>query len=73
MYGDNSCPNQLQSPGSLGGATGVEGQRDGKLRDNVYSCMDTCTCMCSSAHSCGCVADGRDAMAGSLSIIINDT
>ena len=31
--------------------------------DNVYSCMDTCTCMCSSTHSCGCVADGGDAMA----------
>ena len=77
------------------GATGVEGQRDGKFRegklhcvcyssvaacnvcvdacactcgckckyDNVHSCMDTCTCMCSSSHSCGCVADGGDAMA----------
>ena len=31
--------------------------------DNVHSCMDTCTCMCSSSHSCGCVADGGDAMA----------
>ena len=90
LYGDDSCPNQLQSqssPGGLGDATGVEGQRDGKFRegklrcvcyssvaacnmcvdacayDNVQSCMDTCTCMCSSAHSCGCVADGGDAMA----------
>ena len=29
LYGDDSCPNQLQSqssPGGLGGATGVEGQ-----------------------------------------------
>ena len=25
--------------------------------------IDDCTCMCSSAHSCGRVADGRDAMA----------
>ena len=84
LYGDDSCPNQLQSqssPGGLEGATGVEGQRDGKFRegklhcvcyasvaacnvfvdacacicgckckcDNVHSCMDTCTCMCSSA------------------------
>ena len=32
-------------------------------KDNVHSCMDTCTCMCSSAHSCGCMADGGDAMA----------
>ena len=31
--------------------------------DNVHSCMDTCTCMYSSAHSCGCVSDGGDAMA----------
>ena len=30
--------------------------------DNVHSCMDTCTCMCSSAHSCGCMADGGNAM-----------
>ena len=30
--------------------------------DNVHSCMDTCTCMSSSAHSCGCVADGGDAI-----------
>ena len=36
VYGDDSCPNQLQSqssPGGLGGATGVEGQRDGKFQD----------------------------------------
>ena len=29
----------------------------------VHTCMDICTCTCSSAHSCGCVADGGDAMA----------
>ena len=96
LYGDDSCPNQLQSqpsPTGLGGATGVEGQRAGKVSCielvmhveyllvhvlNVCvgactctcgcnckcdSCMDTCTCMYSSAHSCGCVADGGDAMA----------
>ena len=33
--------------------------------DNVHSCMDACACMYSSAHSCGYVADGRDAMAAS--------
>ena len=32
-------------------------------RDNVHSYMKTCTRMSSSAHSCGCVADGGDAMA----------
>ena len=34
LYGDDSCPNQLQSqssPGGLRGATGFEGQRDGKF------------------------------------------
>ena len=30
--------------------------------DNVHSCVDTCVCG-SSAHSCGCVVDGVDAMA----------
>ena len=34
--------------------------------DNVHSRMDTCTYMYSSAHSCGCVANGRDAMVGLL-------
>ena len=36
LYGDDSCPNQLQSqssPGSLGGATGVEGQS--KFREGI--------------------------------------
>ena len=34
FYGDDSCPNLLKSqssPGGLGGAAGVEGQRDDKL------------------------------------------
>ena len=30
----------------------------------MHSCMDTCTCMCSSVHSCGCVVDGGDAYGG---------
>ena len=38
--------------------------------DNVHTCMDTCACMCSSTHSCGCMADGGDAMAAFWSIII---
>ena len=39
LYGDDSCPNQLQSqssPGGLGGATGVEGQRDGEFWDGEF-------------------------------------
>ena len=42
LYGDNSCPNQLQSqssPGGLGGATGVEGQRDGKFQEGKLYCV----------------------------------
>ena len=31
--------------------------------DNVHSRMDACTCMCTSAHSCGCMANGEDAKA----------
>ena len=42
LYGDAKCPNQLQSqssPGGLGGATGVEGQRDGKFRESKFCCV----------------------------------
>ena len=65
VYGDDSCPNQLQSqssPGGLGGAAGVEGRRDdkfgeGKLycvcRVSVGACVDACTCTC----GCKCKCD----------------
>ena len=62
VYGDDSCPNQLQSqflPGGLGGATGVEGQRNGKFVNcivfvmhveylllHVMSHVRICTCGC---------------------------
>ena len=42
LYGDDSCPNQLQSlssPGGLRGATGFEGQRDGKFREGKLCCV----------------------------------
>ena len=32
LYGDDSCPKSQSSPGGLGGAAGVEEQRDGKFR-----------------------------------------
>ena len=35
------------------------------VRIGVIMCiltLNTCTCICSSVHSCGCVADGRDTM-----------
>ena len=72
MYGDDSCPNQLQSqssPGGLGGATGVEEQKDGKLQEgklycvfvmhveylllHVNVCVDACACTC----GCKCKCD----------------
>ena len=48
LYGDDSFPNQLQSqslPGGLGGATGVEGQRDGKFWDGKFREGKLC-CVC---------------------------
>ena len=42
LYGDNLCPNQLQSqssPGGLGGAAEVDGQRDGKFREGKLYCV----------------------------------
>ena len=49
LYGDDSCPNQLQSqssPWSLGGGTGVEGQRDGKFREGKLYCVCYAFCWC---------------------------
>ena len=63
-----SCPNQLQSqssPGGLGGATGVEGKRDGKFWEGKLHCVcyasvaacnvcvDACACTC----GCKCKCD----------------
>ena len=53
LYSDDLCPNQLQSqssPGGLGGATGVEGQRDGKFHDGKFRegklyCVSVAACM----------------------------
>ena len=42
LYGDDSRPNQLQSqssPAGLGGATGVEGQRDCKFPEGKLYCV----------------------------------
>ena len=70
LYGDNSCPSQLQSLAGDLQSAGVEGQRDGKLR--VCSSgeggtdgkdLSMCMCVCGSAHGCGCVVDGSVAMA----------
>ena len=68
LYGDDSCPNQLQSqssPGGLGGVTGVEGKRGGKFRDGkfregklycvCYASVAVCNvCVDACACTCGC-------------------
>ena len=73
LYGDHACPSHLQSSvGDLGGVTGVDGQRSGKLdkrgkSDDINSihfsanscvCVCVCSCVCGSAHGSGCVVDG---------------
>ena len=81
LYGDDSCPNQLQSqssPGGLGGATGVEGQRDGKFGEGelycvCYACrvsvaacnvcVDACACTCGCKCKCGNVHSCMDTCA----------
>ena len=68
LYSDDSCPSQLQSLAEDLQLAGVEGQRDGKLRSSGKGGTDgkdlpVCICMCGSAHDCGCVVDGSNAMA----------
>ena len=58
LYGNDSCPNQLQSqssPGGLGGATGVEAQRvgkfwEGKLYCVCYACRVRVMCVLTHVH-----------------------
>ena len=80
MYGDDACPSHLQSQssvGDLGGVTGVDGHRSGKLDKRgksvhvntcsihfgANSCVCVCVCVlvCCSAHGSGCVVDGGSA------------
>ena len=63
LYGDDSCPSQLQSLAEDLQLAGVEGQMDGKLCSSVEGGTDgkdlpVCTCVCGSTHDCGCVVDG---------------
>ena len=58
---------QLQSLAEDLQLVGVEGQMDGKLcslcergTDGKY--LPVRTCMCGSAHHCGCMVDGSNAM-----------
>ena len=82
LYADHACPSHLQSQSSvgyLGGVTGVDGHRCGKLDKrgksvNVNVHVNTCSihfgtnscvcsCVCCSAHGSGCVVDGGSATA----------
>ena len=67
LYFDDSCPSQLQSLAEDLQLTEVEGQTDGKLCSSGEGGTDgkdlpVRTCMCGSAHDCGCVVDGSNAM-----------
>ena len=80
-YSNNVCPSHLQSQssvGDLGGVTGVDGHRSGKLDKRgksvhvntcihfgANSCVHACVCSCACcfAHGSGCVVDGRSATA----------
>ena len=60
LYGDDAWPSHLQSQssvGDLGGVTGVDGHRSGKLDKRGKSCV------CCSARGSGCVVDGGSATA----------
>ena len=56
LYGDDSCPSQLQSLAEDLQLTGVEGQTDGKLCSSGEGRTDAKDLpMCGSIHDCGCV------------------
>ena len=70
LYGDDSCLSQLQSLAGGLQLAAVDGQVDGKF--SVCSSgkggtdgkdLPVWTCVCGSAHDCGCVVDGGGAMA----------
>ena len=67
LYGDDSCPSQLQSLAEDLQLAGVEGQRLCSSGEGGTDSKDlpVCICMCGSAHDCGCVVDGSNAMAAS--------
>ena len=70
LYGDDSCPSQLQSLAEDLQLAGVEGQMDSKLcssgeGETGGKNLSVCACVCGSAHDCGCVVDGSNAMVAS--------
>ena len=75
LYGDDSCPSQLQSLAEHLQLAGVEGQMDGKFCSSGEGGTDgkdlsLCACIFGSAHDCGCMVDGRNAV---VAIIISTT
>ena len=67
LYRDDSCPSQLQFFAEDLQLAGVEGQMDGKLCSSGEGGTDgkdlsVCACVCVSAHDCGCMVDGSNAM-----------
>ena len=66
LYGDDSCPSQLQSLAEDLQLAGVEGQMLCSSGEGGTDGKDlpVCTCMCGSAHDCGCVVDGSGTITG---------
>ena len=75
LYGDDSCPSQLQSLAEDLQLAGVEGQKDDKLCSSGEGGTDgkdlpVCTCMCGSTHDCGCMVDGCNTMVAALLLLM---
>ena len=71
LCGDDLCLKSLAEDLQL---AGVEGQTDGKLCSSGEGGTDgkdlpVCTCMCGSAHDCGCVVDGSNARASLIVLL----
>ena len=67
-HGDDACPGHLQLVGDLGGVTGVDGQRSGKLNrrgksDDVNSIQLIHMCVLVCVAPPMVVVDGRSATA----------
>ena len=69
-------PLSTQSLANILQLAGNEGQMDGKLcssgEEGTHGKdLPVCTCMCGSAHDCGCVVNGSSAMAASYGNILS--
>ena len=76
LYGDDSCPSQLQSLAEDLLWARVEGKTDDKLCSlgeggtDGKDLLSVCTCMCGSARDCWCMIDGTIAMVASSVLLV---